>query len=175
MQRRARQMRDRRLQGVEAIVERQQSMPSEGDNDGLFLDGQDRRFGLLRSRRQVGNGGPGLPFGDGFRVDAVALGQNSQALLTMVYRSTDRLCRCGAPMKNLSHSASFESLDKNAPLKSGTKHLGNSSSATGPLVLLILPLPLARDGFPSPFFHRPADFLAMYGLRVRAMALLASS
>src|ERR1700683_3658167 len=81
MQRRARQMRDRRLQGVEAIVERQQSMPSEGDNDGLFLDGQDRRFGLLRSRRQVGNGGPGLPFGDGFRVDAVALGQNSQALL----------------------------------------------------------------------------------------------
>jgi hypothetical protein len=38
MQRRARQMRDGRLQGVQAIVERQQSMPSEGDNDGLFLD-----------------------------------------------------------------------------------------------------------------------------------------
>ena len=38
MQRRARQMRDGRLQGVQAIVERQQSMPSQGDNDGLFLD-----------------------------------------------------------------------------------------------------------------------------------------
>jgi len=42
--------------------------------------------------------------------------------LTMLYRSTDRLCRCGAPMKNLAHSASFESLDKNAPSKAGTKH-----------------------------------------------------
>ena len=42
MQRRARQMRYRWLQGVEAIVKREQSMPSEGDSDGLFLDGQDR-------------------------------------------------------------------------------------------------------------------------------------
>jgi hypothetical protein len=41
----------------------------------------------------------------------------------MLYRSTDRLCRCGAPMKNLAHSASFESLDKNAPSNAGTKHL----------------------------------------------------
>jgi hypothetical protein len=42
----------------------------------------------------------------------------------MLYRSTDCLCRCGAPMKNLAHSASFESLDKHAPSKPGTKHLG---------------------------------------------------
>ena len=35
---RARQMRDGGLQGVQAVVERQQSMPSEGDDDGLFLD-----------------------------------------------------------------------------------------------------------------------------------------
>ena len=41
----------------------------------------------------------------------------------MLYRSTDRRCRRGAPVKNLSHSASFESLDKNAPSKAGTKHL----------------------------------------------------
>ena len=53
----------------------------------------------------------------------MALGQRSQALLTMLYRSTDRLCRCGAPMKNLAHSASFESLEKNAPSKPGTKQL----------------------------------------------------
>jgi hypothetical protein len=38
MQRRARQMRERRLQGVQAIVERQQSMSSECNDDGLFLD-----------------------------------------------------------------------------------------------------------------------------------------
>ena len=37
MQRRARQMRDCGLQGIKAVVERQQTMPSEGDNDGLFL------------------------------------------------------------------------------------------------------------------------------------------
>jgi hypothetical protein len=43
--------------------------------------------------------------------------------MTMLYRSTDCLCRCGAPMKNLAHSASLESLDKNAPSKPGTKHL----------------------------------------------------
>jgi hypothetical protein len=41
MQRRARQMRDGRLQGVKAIVERQQRMPAEGDDHGLLLDGQD--------------------------------------------------------------------------------------------------------------------------------------
>ena len=43
--------------------------------------------------------------------------------MTMLYRSTDCLCRCGAPMKNLAHSASFESLEKNAPSNPGTKHL----------------------------------------------------
>src|ERR1700723_3638677 len=41
----------------------------------------------------------------------------------MLYRSTDRLCRRGAPMQNLAHSASFESLDKDAPSKAGTKQL----------------------------------------------------
>src|ERR1700677_734114 len=98
MQRRARQMRDRGLQGIKAVVERQQSMPSEGDNDGLFLCWQDCRSGLLGSCRQVGNGGPHFPLGDRLRVDAVALRKPPQALLTMLYRSTDRLCRRGAPM-----------------------------------------------------------------------------
>ncbi|CDX20849.1 hypothetical protein MPL3356_340052 [Mesorhizobium plurifarium] len=35
--------------------------------------------------------------------------------MTMLYRSTDRLCRRGAPMQNLAHSASFDSDDKDAP------------------------------------------------------------
>jgi hypothetical protein len=34
--------------------------------------------------------------------------------MTMLYRSTDRLCRRGAPMENLAHSASFDSKDKDA-------------------------------------------------------------
>ncbi|CDX14863.1 hypothetical protein MPLB_1490065 [Mesorhizobium sp. ORS 3324] len=37
--------------------------------------------------------------------------------MTMLYRSTDRLCRRGAPMENLAHSASFDSEDKDAPIK----------------------------------------------------------
>src|SRR6185503_489147 len=65
------------------------------------------------------------PFADRLLVDPVALGQRSQALLTMLYRSTDRRCRRGAPMKNLAHSASFDSELKGAPSKLGIKHLGS--------------------------------------------------
>lgn len=46
----------------------------------------------------------------------------------MLYRSTDRLCRCGAPMQNLAHSASFDSEDKDAPSKPGIKHLVRTKS-----------------------------------------------
>jgi hypothetical protein len=45
--------------------------------------------------------------------------------MTMLYRSTDRLTRRGARMQNLAHSASFESPNKDAPSKAGTKHLGS--------------------------------------------------
>jgi hypothetical protein len=43
MKRRSRQVRDGRRQGVQAVVERQQSMPPEGDDDGLFINRKDRR------------------------------------------------------------------------------------------------------------------------------------
>jgi hypothetical protein len=43
--------------------------------------------------------------------------------LTMLYRSTDRLSRCGAPVKNLAHNASFDSELKGAPSKPGIKQL----------------------------------------------------
>jgi hypothetical protein len=55
-------------------------------------------LGSLGPPRQVGNGGPRFPFGDRLRVDPVELGQSSQALSTMLYGSTNRLCRRGAPM-----------------------------------------------------------------------------
>jgi hypothetical protein len=42
MKGRARPMRNGRLQSIEAIVERQQGVSSEGDDHRLFLDGQDR-------------------------------------------------------------------------------------------------------------------------------------
>ncbi len=65
-----------------------------------------------------------LPLGNGLLIDAVVPGQRSQALLTMLYRSTDRLCRCGAAVENLAHNASFHSLENNAPSNPGVKHLG---------------------------------------------------
>jgi hypothetical protein len=43
--------------------------------------------------------------------------------LTMLYRSTDRLSRCGAPVEYLAHSASFQLTVNNAPSKPGIKHL----------------------------------------------------
>jgi len=41
-------------------------------------------------------------------------------------------CRASSwpPMKNLAHSASLESLDKNAPSKGGTKHLVHREANT---------------------------------------------
>ena len=39
-------MRDGRLQRIEAIVERQQRMPPEGDDDRLLIDGKDGRLGF---------------------------------------------------------------------------------------------------------------------------------
>jgi hypothetical protein len=47
--------------------------------------------------------------GSDIRVDAMTASQHPQPLLTMLNRSTDRRCRCGAPVKYLSHSASFHS------------------------------------------------------------------
>jgi hypothetical protein len=41
----------------------------------------------------------------------------------MLYRSTHRRCRGGAPVQNLAHSVSFHSKENNAPSKPGIKHL----------------------------------------------------
>ena len=96
MQRRARQMWHRRLQRIETIVERQEGMPPKGDDNRLVLDGQHRRLCVFGSGRQIGDGLALFPFGDGLLIDPVAPGECSQALLTNLYCSTDRLCRCGA-------------------------------------------------------------------------------
>jgi hypothetical protein len=43
--------------------------------------------------------------------------------LTMLYRSTDRLCRRGAAVENPAHSACFHSTENNAPSNSGSNIL----------------------------------------------------
>ena len=118
-----RQVRDGGLQGIEAVVERQQGVTAEGDDDRLLL---------CRERGGARLGGPGAPigdissrapFGDGLGVHPVAPRQVPQALLTMLDRATDRLSRAGAAVENLTHSASLHAGEKTAPSNSGTKHL----------------------------------------------------
>jgi len=48
-----------------------------------------------------------LPLRHRFGVDPVTAGENDQAFLTLLNRSTHRRCRAGAPVKYLSHNASF--------------------------------------------------------------------
>src|SRR3954471_9096447 len=101
-------------------------MPAEANDDRLFLDRQHRRSRLLWSRPSVHDRAARLPLAHRLLIDAVTSGERSQALFTMLYRSTDRLSRRGAPVKNLAHSASFDSCHKNAPSKCGTKHLARN-------------------------------------------------
>ncbi len=98
-------MRDAWLQCIETVVQRKQCVPAEGDDRRLILNGQHRGTRLPRPGRHIGNRGALLPLVHRLLVDAVALGQRSQALLTLLYRSTDRLCRSGA----LAHRACFHS------------------------------------------------------------------
>src|SRR5690349_2408408 len=99
-------------------------MFAKGDDDCLVIDRQHRGLRIFRPCLQIRGGGALLPLGNGFGIDAVALGEVPQALLTMLYHSTNRLCRCGATVKNLSHSASLESSDKGAPSNPGIKQIG---------------------------------------------------
>ena len=91
-------MRDCRLECVEAVIEGEQRMPPKGDDDCLLFQGQHRRMRLFRSGRKIGHRCPLFPLRDGLLVDPIALGQRSQALLTILYCSTDRRCRRSAPM-----------------------------------------------------------------------------
>src|SRR5438128_3241650 len=122
-------MRDCRLECVQAVIERQKRMPAEANDDRLFLDRQHRRSRFLWSRPSVHDRAARLPLAHRLLIDAVTSGERSQALFTMLYRSTDRLSRRGAPVKNLAHSASFDSCHKNAPSKCGTKQLGSPERA----------------------------------------------
>src|SRR6476620_11733512 len=100
-------------------------MLAKGDDDGLVLKRQAGGFWLFRAGRKIGHRTALLPFCNGLRIDPIAPGQRPQALLTILYCSTDCLCRGGAAVKNLSHSASFHSRENNAPSNPGIKHLAN--------------------------------------------------
>ena len=76
-------MRNGRLQGIETIVEWQERVPPESDDDRLLLDGKHCRLGFLGACRTIGDGLALLPLRDSLLVDPLALGECSQALLTI--------------------------------------------------------------------------------------------
>jgi hypothetical protein len=78
---------------------------------------------FFRPGRQISQRCPLLSFGDGLLIDPIPLRKHSQALFTILYRSTNYLCRRGAAVEKLAHSASFHSKENNAPSKSGIEHL----------------------------------------------------
>ena len=118
------------MERVEAVVQRQQRVPAEGDDDGLLFHRQHRGARLARTGRSVGRSVgdcvPAFPLRHRLGVDPVTLGEGSQALLTLLYRSTDDLRRGGAPVENLAHSASFHAGKKTAPSNPGIKHLADA-------------------------------------------------
>ena len=123
VQQRSPQMGDRRLQGIKTVVERQQRVSAEGNDDCLLLKRPDRRSGRLRSDRQINDGIALSPLCHGLRIDPVALGELSQALLTILYRPVNCLGRGGADVTNVAHNTSFHSRDEDAPSKLGTNHI----------------------------------------------------
>ena len=70
------QMRDRGLQRVEAVVQRQQRVSPKGDDHSLFFNRKGCRSWVLWNRGQIGGRGPLLPFGDGLLVDPVTPGEH---------------------------------------------------------------------------------------------------
>ena len=123
MQARPCEVRDRRLQRKEAIIERQERMAAKGHRHRLFVGRQNGRLRLPRTGRDIGNRGPVPPRRDRLPVHPIALRQRPQVLLTMLYRSTDCPCRGGAPVQNLSHSASLHAGENAAPSHAGIKQL----------------------------------------------------
>lgn len=123
MQGGSRQTRDRRLQGIKAVVERQQAVPPKGNNHRLVLDAENRGMGFRRAHGLIANRGPLAPFLNRGRADRMVPGKRPYTLFTPLYRATDRLCRGGAAVKNLSQIASRSEASIVTPL-SGTIHLG---------------------------------------------------
>lgn len=78
--------------GINAAISRKSTMTASSLMDcivGLGVVGQ------------VGNRYPLLPFRDRLLVDAIPLRKCPQSLFTILYCSTDRLCRRGTPLENL--------------------------------------------------------------------------
>ncbi len=78
VQRQARQLRDRRLQGIEAIVQRQERVPPERYDHRLLGIGHHRGSRLLRPGLLILNRLAFAPLGNSLGVDAEFLAQRRE-------------------------------------------------------------------------------------------------
>ena len=123
MQRRPRQVRDRWLQGIEAVVQRQQRVASEGDDHRLLGLGQHRGPRFRRPGLHVLDRRALAPLRHRLGIDAEFPAQLRERSLRSLYCCSDGVRGRGAPVTNLSHSASFHSCERIAPSNRGIKHL----------------------------------------------------
>src|SRR5262245_2005049 len=131
MQRGAGQRRDGGLQGVEAVVERQEGVPAERHGDGLLLGAERGGSRLLRPHRRIRHKGPLAPFHDGLAVQPIALGELLDRSFRSLYRCSDGVRRRGAAMEYLAHSSSRAARDTLSPPHPGTEHLALNKAAIG--------------------------------------------
>lgn len=118
----AREVRDRGLERVEAVVERQERVLAEGYDGRFFLRGERRRAGLLRPHRRVVSERALLPLRDGLAVDAVTRGELGHALFAPLDGAADGLRRAGAAVEYLSHRRWGWMGIESRPRHPGTKH-----------------------------------------------------
>jgi len=129
MQGRPGQVRNGRLQVIEAVVERQQGMLAEGDDDSLFLGRQHCRARSFRPHGTIVDEGPFAPLGDCLVVQPILCRKLFERSLRSLYRSSDGVFGRGSATKYLAHSAS-----RNAgsvcliPSHSGIEHLARRKS-----------------------------------------------
>lgn len=71
------------------------AMSGSGPVRSTPLGREDDRFRLLRTGWLILDQNSLPPFCNGFWIDPMALGERSQALLTILYCSSHGLCRCG--------------------------------------------------------------------------------
>ena len=116
-------MRDRRLQRIETIVERQECVAPECDDTCLLGLGQGRGVRGLRPGLQFLDRRPLPPFRHRLGVDPKLPAQHRERSLRSLYCCSDGVRGRGAPMTYLSHMASFHSNEGIAPSNRGIKHL----------------------------------------------------
>ena len=116
-------MRDRGLQRIEAIVERQQCVAEECDDRRLLGFGKGRGVTGFRPGLQIVNRRPFVPFRHRLLVDPKLPAQRRERSLLLLYCCSDGVRGRSAPVTYLSHTACFHSNGSNAPLNRGIKHL----------------------------------------------------